>query len=68
MVETSISLRALIVVVLNSYTVILAPPITKMKLQQWNYSQKIWPLNYSTHLKIDVHCSLKVKVKKNKIK
>ena len=41
----------------------LAPPITKMELQQWSYSQKFWLLSYSIHLslEIDVHYSSKVK-------
>ena len=41
----------------------LAPPITKLELQQWSYSKKIWLFSYSAHLKIDVHCSSKVKKK-----
>ena len=39
----------------------LVPPITKLELQQWSYSKKIWLLSYSAHLKIDVHYSSKVK-------
>ena len=36
----------------------------KRRVQQWSYKQNCLLLSYSTHLKIDVHCSSKVKKKK----
>ena len=36
----------------------------KRRVQQWSYKQNCLLLSYSAHLKIDVHCSSKVKKKK----
>ena len=47
--------------VINSYIVILAPLILKIRAAAMDYSQKIWLLSYNAQLSLAMHCNSKVK-------